>query len=195
VLTSVIQKLVDDVRHIRGEQSVSDLPVRKSNRLENYDYSSVGYYFITICIKDQPLEEDAHPDVPFAELGRIKGDANPDTSLVELTETGKMVQQHIESIPSVYGNVTLDKYVIMPNHIHMIVIVKDGTYGHTVSVEPVLPKVINAFKSLTSRQFGESMWQRSYHDHIIRNEADYQRIWQYIDENPLKWNKDRYYVE
>jgi len=145
-----------------------------------------------------------------------------------------MVKQHIDTISSVYDAVKINKYVIMPNHIHMIVVIEGetpnvqgdipdaqggipdtqggipdaqggipdtqggipdtqgGTPGCASPTKSVLAKVINAFKSLTSRQFGESMWQRGYHDRIIRDETEYMRIWQYIDENPAKWAEDEY---
>ena len=163
---------------------MKELPVRKDTRLKGYDYSSAEYYFITICVKDR-----------HEILGKPVGDAHPGVPSVELTETGNMVQLHIENIQSVYENVRIDKHVVMPNHIHMIIIIENGTPGCASPTKSVLAKVINAFKSLTSRQYGESLWQRSYHDHIIRNEPEYRQIWQYIDENPQKWNEDCYFPE
>ena len=71
---------------------------------------------------------------------------------------------------------------------------KKGTTICVHSTKSILSKSLNAFKSLTSRQFGESMWQRSYQDHIIRNEAGYHRIWSYIDGNPILWNEDEYFI-
>lgn len=158
-----------------------ELPVRKRLRLKGYDYSSAGYYFITICV------ESGHEI-----LGSVR-DAHSVVPCIELTEIGKIVIRYIENIPKHYGNVSIDKYVVMPNHIHMVVILERGTPGCASPTKSTLAKVINAFKSLTSRQFGESMWQRGYYDHIIRSETDYQRIWQYINENPVKWVEDRYY--
>jgi len=113
---------------------------------------------------------------------------------VKLTEIGKVVSQHIENIPLVYDAVAIDQYTIMPNHVHMVVVIKNkmhmlktcGTPGCASPTKSTLAKVINALKALTSKQFGESIWQRSYHDRIIRNEEEYQQIWQYIEENPAR---------
>ena len=163
---------------------MKELPVREQIRLQDYNYSSAGYYFITICVKDR-----------HELLGKVVGDAHLGVPLLELTEIGEEVKRYVDNISSTYNNVKIDKYTIMPNHIHLIVIIKDGTPRCASPTKSVLAKVINAFKSLTSRKFGESMWQRSYHDHIIRGEAEYQRIWQYIDENPMNWQEDCYFVK
>ena len=95
----------------------------------------------------------------------------------------------------------IDKYVIMPNHVHMIIVVQDGTpsaaengtRGGASPTKSTVPQIIQSLKSMTTKHFGFSMWQRSYHDHIIRDETEYQRVWQYIDENPQKWAEDDYY--
>ena len=76
----------------------------------------------------------------------------------------------------------------MPNHIHMIVIIDKAT---SISI----PRVIKQYKEYITKQIGESIWQKSYYDHIIRNEKDYLRIWEYIDKNILKWSLDKYYNE
>jgi len=160
-----------------------ELPVRKKLRLQGYDYSNAGYYFITICI------EDEH------EILGLVGDAHPGVPCIELTETGKIVTQYIKNIPNHYDNIKIDKYVVMPNHIHMIIVITDGTPGCASPTKSMLAKITNAFKSLTTRKFGKSIWQRGYHDHIIRSENEYLRIWQYIDENPAKWAEDKYYTK
>ena len=83
---------------------------------------------------------------------------------------------------------------LVPNHIHLMIMVTGWRDAQCASpTKSVIEKVVNALKSITSRQFGETLWQRGYHDHIIRNEAEYLRIWQYIDENPGKWAEDKYY--
>ena len=164
---------------------------RKNTRLTSYDYSSNGAYFLTICTKDRRdllgriIVGDAHPGV-----------TNPVAPSVILSEIGDAAKTYIKNIGMVYDNATVHKYVIMPNHIHIILFVKNTQDAPASSpTKSVVAKVVNAFKSLVSRQSGESVWQRSYHDHIIRNEEDYLRIWQYMDENPAKWAEDRYYRE
>ena len=94
--------------------------------------------------------------------------------------------------------VSIDKYVIMPNHLHMIVRLRGETGG--ASPAPTLYDVVRVLKSLTTRlsrdRLGDlPLWQRSYHEHVIRGERDYLEIWQYIDTNPAKWAEDRYYSE
>lgn len=107
-----------------------------------------------------------------------------------------------------YKSCTLEKYVIMPNHIHLILLIENYNLLSDISqnqkiasyqcgrpmVAPTVAKIINQFKGYVSKQIGFSIWQKSYYDHIIRNETDYLKIWQYIDENSLKWIHDRYYV-
>ena len=164
---------------------MNELPKRKNIRLKDYDYSSNGAYFITICVKDKREL-----------LGKIiVGDAHPGVPNAELTAIGEQVKVNIENIAVVYSNIEVPCYVVMPNHIHLILLVTGGRDARCASpTKSVVAKVINALKSLTSRHFGETLWQRGYHDHIIRNEGDYLRIWRYIDENPAKWAEDEYCV-
>jgi len=176
-----------------------ELPVRKSVRLEGFDYSQNGAYFVTICVKDG-----------HEMLGRIVGRGDLDAPCVELSKYGFIVRNYIENIESHYNGVRIDKYVIMANHIHMIVIVNrdnhmgsadkctmrgDGASRSPRPTNALIPTIVRAFKKLTDREFGFNMWQTSYHDHIIRNESEYQKIWEYIDENPARWSKDKYYIQ
>ena len=160
------------------------LPKRKSTRLQGYDYSHAGYYFITICTKDKQ-----------AILGQIVGaDTSVRPQLIK-SEIGKIAENCWHVIERLNENVKTDIFCVMPNHIHGIIIIKDsGGQGR-----PPLQKIIQSYKSITTRMcfpIGyRQIWQRSYHDHIIRNEADYQRIWQYIDENPVRWINDCYYTK
>ena len=157
------------------------LPKRKSIRLNGYDYSSCGAYFITLCTKDKK------------KLFRNSVGANcvrPNEA--QLSEIGKLVDFEINKISSIYNAVLIDKYVVMPNHIHMIVMIQSDEYGRP-QVAPTVSRIVKQFKGSISKQIGFSVFQRSYHDHIIRNQSDYDEIWQYIDENPLKWQSDCYY--
>jgi len=163
-----------------GELTVKDLPVRKSIRLKDYDYSQAGCYFITICVNNgQEL------------LGRIVGATVPGRPHTELSELGKNVDTAIGYYIT-NKMVAIDKYVIMPNHIHLIIVIQPETGDRGRSP---LQYVVRNLKSYVTKTAGFSPWQRSFHDHIIRNEAEYQRIWQYIDENPQRWNEDCYYTE
>ncbi len=149
------------------------LPKRKQLRLEGYDYSQNGAYHITICTKNKEQI-----------LCEIVGDGLCAVPKTDLTDTGKMVENSIVYINK-YPDITVDKYVVMPNHVHMLISIYNEDEGKT---DIDIPEIIKRFKSYTSNLFGDELWQRSYNDHIIRGQQDYDEIWQYIDENPLKWN-------
>lgn len=87
----------------------------------------------------------------------------------------------------------VEKYVIMPNHIHMILILS-GNDGRTMCA-PTTSRIIHHMKEYVTKRLHYSIWQKSYYDHIIRDEQDFQRIWTYIDTNPQKWEDDCYYKE
>ena len=159
---------------------MKDLPVRKNTRLVDYDYSQAGYYFITICVNNKQKL-----------LGQIVGATVPGRPIVELTELGKNVDAAIEYYMT-NRIVAIDKYVIMPNHIHLIIVIQPETGDRGRSP---LQHIVRSLKSYVTKKAGFSPWQKSFHDHIIRNEAEYRRIWQYIDENPQRWNEDCYYTE
>ena len=165
------------------------LPKRKTVRLKAYDYSQVGSYFITICTIDKSNL-----------LGKIVGDAVPCIPAIELTHIGKTVQSYLEKMNTAIDYAHLDNYVIMPNHVHLLITIDYGeTAGTQRTTSPtgmskaVIPRIVHGLKAVTRKYTGRSVWQRSYHDHVIRNENSYQRIWQYIDENPLKWQDDCYF--
>ncbi len=139
------------------------LPVRKRLRLADYDYSNTGYYFITVCTKGRKQV-----------LSDIVADGS---AKVRLKPWGKIAETYLDTICGI------DKYVIMPNHIHMIV---HKTNGKDLSSD------IRSFKILATKKIGCSIWQTSFYEHIIRNREDYLEKWRYIEENPLKWACDEY---
>ena len=153
---------------------------RKRNRLKGYDYSQQGAYFVTICAKDL---QELFGAIAMGELCI----AHP-----ALSRVGTIVEAAIENIPQIYPDVEIDRYVIMPNHIHMIIILDQADADKNKNSKSI-PSIMRSFKTMVTKDAGESFWQASYHDHIIRNEADYQRIWQYIDNNPATWADDCYY--
>ena len=156
-----------------------NLPKRKPTRLKGYDYSNNGAYFITVCTYNRQCI-----------LSNIVGEGLCALPQHTLTQIGKEIEKSIHYINDNYIGVTIDKYVIMPNHIHLIVILDDsGGHGDP----PLLQNVIGRLKSYTANKFMDNLWQRSFHDHIIRDEKDYLKIWKYIDENPLKWEEDCFY--
>ncbi len=169
---------------------MKDLPQRKNIRLKDYDYSLNGAYFITICIKDR-----------HELLGKIYGWCNDRVApIIELSEYGIIVKKYIENINSVYNSILVDKYAVMPNHIHLLIFLHNGQIGISRSDEVIapyktsIPTVIRSFKTFVSKECGFSIWQASYHDHIIRNEEDYRNHWRYIDENSARWTEDEYYM-
>ena len=126
----------------------------------------------------------------------VVGDDVLDVPHCELSDTGKTVENQIQVMSTLYSGIHIDKYIIMPNHVHIIVLI-DGENGTSRTPSPtanaVVPRFISTMKRYTNKICGASMWQRSYHDHIIRNETEYKNIWEYIDTNLLKWELDEYY--
>jgi len=109
-----------------------------------------------------------------------------------LSEYGVIINDAINNISKVYPSVSVDKFVIMPNHIHMILLLDSHGSGRAMRA-PTISTVINQMKGCVTKQIGFSLWQKLFHDHIIRNEEEYRKIWEYIDTNPLKWEDDCYF--
>lgn len=158
-----------------------EYPQRKRLRLPQYDYSAAGCYFLTICTKDKACS-----------LGFV-GRADPGTPWVQLSPLGELAQRHIQTMESAYAGVTVEKFAVMPNHIHLLLTIHSGVPG---SARPTqnLSRMVAAFKHLTNRAAGEQLWQASYYGHVVRNEQDFLRIWNYIDTNPARWAEDEYYL-
>jgi len=171
-------------------------PHYKSIRLKGYDYSQPGSYFVTICTKNR--------ESLFGEI--IDGE-------MVLNEIGKIVEKFLLEVPVHYPDVELDKYVVMPNHVHLIIVIYSSD-DKNIPVEAihelllrvrmkirrkmVLPKIIGRFKMNTSKQINmhfkspiQSIWQRNYYEHVIRNERELNKIRRYIFNNPPKWEYDQ----
>lgn len=182
------------------EKKVTKLPYRKSIRLKNYDYSSNGYYFVTICTQNR---EKLFGEIVGATLrGRPN---NPD----------KIIVKWLLESENKFKDIKIDEYIVMPNHIHFI-IKRTGdhigsTGDHTGSTgdhigSPLLRDIIGWFKTMSTNEyiagvkdgrfmpFKGRLWQRNYYEHIIRNYDDYINIAEYIQNNPLKWEEDKLYV-
>ena len=160
--------------------SAEKLPERKPTRLKYFDYSSPGAYFVTVCTKNRQKL-----------LSRIVvGEGLCALPQNELTHIGIITEDAVKYINENVEGVCIDKYVVMPNHIHMIIVLDDsGGRGN-----PPLQNVVGQLKSYTTKVYGNILWQRSFHDHIIRDKKDYEKIWKYIDENVLNWDKDCFYI-
>ena len=132
-------------------------------------------------------------------LGRIDvGRGIPDAPLVELSGYGKTLKDAIEFLNNNKTEIDISNYVIMPNHVHLIVMIESLHNGASRMPRPtnaLISKLVSSIKRFTNKQAGFNIWQRSFYDHIIRDEAEYQRIWQYIDENPSCWVEDVYYTK
>ena len=159
---------------------MEEYPRRKPNRLKGYDYGNSGSYFVTICTKNRCNI--------LSDIGRGGALLRP---------IGKIVETEIRHLMERF-DILIDKYVIMPNHVHMILTIQRAEQ----SPAPTISDVVCAFKSITtklanqSQQIpGQQIWQRSFYDHIIRNEEEYCKIWEYIEENPSKWLEDCYYSD
>lgn len=160
---------------------MNKLPQRKNIRLKNYDYSQAGYYFITICNKDKKNL--------FWNVGETCGLQFRKSSLSNI---GEVINKEINKIDSIYRSVEINKYVIMPNHIHMIIILHNESGRSKTS--PTISRIVQQFKGSISKQVGFSFWQKSFYEHIIRDEQDYKNICEYIETNSLKWQEDKYYI-
>ena len=155
---------------------------RTHPRLRGYDYSASGAYFVTIC---------THNRIPY--LSRVYvGRADPGAPDLRLSPTGEYLKQLIEATPQHYPGVSIDNFIIMPNHFHVLLTFGDGAPG---SARPTLSQIIKLWKRFTNKKAGVQLWQSSFHDHIIRDERDYLQHWQYIDDNPAKWLDDPYFCD
>ena len=155
-------------------------PSRKSIRLTEYDYSQNGAYFITICTKDRKR-------LLWENVGT--GNARPP----RLSPNGFIVENAIQNIPSHYPMVCIDKYVVMPNHIHILLRIDVETNGRAMPA-PTISTIIQQMKGYVTKQIGWCIWQRSFHDHVIRDQGDYDDIYRYIENNPLQWEQDELYT-
>ena len=162
------------------------METRKTLRLPSYDYSQNGVYFVTICTEERKCI-----------LGRVVGGGVLDAPFVQLSKHGILAQQTLLEMDAFYKDISVEKYAIMPNHIHFIMTLSacNGSSRTPTPTNARLPAFVSALKRFTNKRAGISLWQRSYYDHVIRSEADYLRVWQYIDDNPVKWAEDEYYSE
>ena len=145
---------------------------RRSPRIPNFDYSSRNYYFVTICTHEKKCIFGSHE---------------------QLSELGRIAQEDMRSIACHYNHVMIDNFIVMPNHVHAIVAIQGGQQD-----KADLNTIVGSYKSGVSRKIRMKypdikIWQRSFHDHIIRNQLEYEKIWQYIQFNWQKWEQDCFY--
>ena len=158
-----------------------NFPKRKVLRLKDYDYSQTGGYFITFCTENR---------APV--LSRITvGKAALRLPQVELTEYGRITEKYIQNISVAYPHISVENYVIMPNHVHLLLLVGDGGQG---AARPTVSAVVRSIKALVRKETGKSLFQNSFYDHILRDEQDFLIHWDYIETNPGKWAEDEYHI-
>lgn len=149
-------------------------------RLPSYDYSQAGAYFVTICTKDR---------IRFFGLV-IKTDApaainSKSTQNIELSYYGKVAEKYMSGVKG------LEKYIIMPDHEHMLILFSSelvhSKEGEATAPEINLKSIIRSYKTLVTKECNREIWQRGYHEHIIRNQQDFNDCWEYIEHNPESW--------
>ena len=156
----------------------NNLPQRKTPRANWIEYNE-GMYFITICTKSKKHF-----------FGQIIND------VICLSQIGKYLDYVINETPKHQSYIEILQYVIMPNHFHLILNITDYKNGASETAAPYnneTSKFISLLKRYCNREYGENIWQSSCNDHIIRGEKDYQKIWEYIDTNVSRWEKDCFY--
>ncbi|MBQ8859249.1 MAG: transposase [Clostridia bacterium] len=157
-------------------------------RLPKADYNGTGAYFITICTKNR-----------CCLLSGFVGPGVPDGPHVELLPYGKIAEKYIKQLNKFYNHISVESYVIMPNHIHLLLFAKasDGPSRTPVPTvqNSVVSRFVSTFKRFCNKEYGENIWQYRSYDHIIRNRQDYDEHIQYIYENPIRWYYDELYSE
>lgn len=169
--------------------STRDFHHRRSVRLQGYDYSQAGAYFITICTQNR--------ERLFGDIVAVGATPRGCPEMV-LNDAGTMIQTVWNEIPFHYTGTEIDEFIVMPNHIHGIVIIVAGT---TRSLS--LGDIVHRFKTMTTKRYADGvkqsgwqlfsgrLWQRNYWEHVIRNEMELNRIREYIHGNPTQWESDR----
>lgn len=156
---------------------------RKPNRLQSYDYSSCGAYFLTICtaIRYNFFWQNEVKPAVGASIARPKE--------IELSQYGKTVDEAIKNIPVVYPSVSVDHYIIMPDHIHLLLSIRADENGRPM-VAPTVSRIVQQFKGYVTKRIGYPIWQKLFYDHVIRNKEDYKEHVKYIYGNPMDIQND-----
>ncbi len=174
----------------------NELPKRKPTRLHYFDYNTSGAYFLTICTENRRniLSRIVGGDV----LDAPNCNATYSPKRVELSSYGKIAEKYIKQLDNYYDNIKVDRYVIMPNHVHILLFVSANGASRTsppTKQHSNVSRFISTFKRFCNKEYGENIWQRHFNDHIIRNQKDYETHIKYIHENPARWYFDELYSE
>ncbi len=176
---------------------MKELPKRKTTRLRYADYNQNGSIFLTICTENRRCI-----------LSRIVSEGVSDVPNIELTKYGQIADKYIHQLSDFYHDLSVESYVIMPNHIHILLrITSDLPVGtdvlggpHAANVpnslqKSILSRFLSTFKRFCNKECGKNIWQYRSFDHIIRDRADYEQHLRYIYENPIRWQNDELYAE
>ena len=176
----------------------NNLPNRKPLRLEQYDYNRAGAYFVTICTQNR-----------HCLLSQIVGTGVLDCPDIKLTSYGEIADRYINQLNDFYKHISVERYVIMPNHIHILLFLLPENTLKSDSMEQngqsrtpvptgansVVSQFVSTFKRFCNKEYGKNIWQAHFYDHIIRNETDYEEHINYIHKNPIRWYYDELYAE
>ena len=184
---------------------MNELKKRKTTRLKGADYNQNQAVFLTICTKERRciLSRILNSDNSFASQNpNIVGTGVLDGPCIKLTKYGEIADRYIRQLDDFYQDLSVENYVIMPNHIHILLWVKGDTNGPsgtpvpTTTVQNSVPsRFVSTFKRFCNKEYGENIWQYRSYDHIIRCREDYEEHVKYICENPLCWLCDELYSE
>ena len=167
---------------------MSELKKRRTTRLQEYDYSTPGAYFLTLCTQDRRCL-----------LSRIVGTGVPDVPNIELLPYGKVAVKYLHQLNDFYEHLSVESYVIMPNHIHILLMIHNNgpsrTPVPTALQNSTISRFLSTFKRFCNKECGKNIWQSRSYDHIIRDQADFDRHLKYIYENPFKWEEDSLYTQ
>ena len=175
---------------IKTVMRMEELKNRKTTRLHGANYNCTGVYFLTLCTQNRQCL-----------LSRIVGTGVPDGPSIELLQYGKIADKYINQLNDFYDFINIEKYVIMPNHIHLLLQVKSPPNGPsrtpvpTVIQNSVVSRFVSTFKRFCNKEYGKNIWQYRSNDHIIRNKKDYEEHLKYILENPIQWHYDELYSD
>ncbi len=186
-------------------------PKRKHTRLRDFDYNNEGVYFVTLCTQDKrkilskiitPVNNVGNgvPDVPTDEYSYLN-------ATVKLLPKGIIAEKILNQIDSFYEDISVIKYIIMPNHIHLLLWAKPNealkseangtsrTPFPTIKQNSRVSSFISTLKRFCNKEYGYNIWQKSFYDHVIRNQQDYEKHIDYICNNPIRWEFDKLYVD
>lgn len=178
----------------------TELPDRKRTRLQHHDYNKPGYYFLTLCTKGRRCilsdivekQTDMVTHLSTEELWKIGAD-------VALKRYGRIVDKYINQIDDYYKNISVVKYVIMPNHVHLIVQILRTEETEAVIRIPargsIISRFISTLKRFCNKEIGNNIWQYRSFDHVVRNKYDLDNIYGYIVSNPARWLYDRFHPD